>query len=358
MLRDREFQRILFIKPSSLGDIVHALPTFAALRARYPKAQITWLVKQEWASLVERVEDLDRVWPVHPGVTGWVGEAPGLRREEFDLAVDLQGLFRSGAMAWLAGCPIRIGFTNAREGSPIFYTDRVVVPTQDMHAVDRYLLIAEALGALHQATPRFVFQDRKADREAVSVLLKKHGLSADRPWIAFNVSARWPTKRWPLASFAAVADRLMADGLGPIAVIGGPADRNDALEVAGLMRRKPTVLTGETAPGLLPALLRTAAVMVTNDSGPMHVAAAVGTPVVALFGPTSPVRTGPYGRGHHVLQTRVACSPCFRRRCSNPDRLACLTGVTSEQVVEAVQRVFERKVEVQMGKTIFGPSQP
>jgi lipopolysaccharide heptosyltransferase II len=362
VLRDREFQRILFVKPSSLGDIVHALPTFAALRARFPKAQITWLVKHEWASLVERVVDLDRVWPLDPGVTGWLGQVAGLRREGFDLAVELQGLFRSGAMVWLAGCPVRLGFANAREGSPIFYTERIAVPTDEMHAVDRYLLVAEALGAARPASPQFNLQDRDADRESVSALLRRHGLSAERPWIAFNVAARWPTKRWPLASYAVVADRLMAEGLGPIALIGGPADRNGALEMAGLMRQKPTVLSGETAPGLLPALLRTAAVLVTNDSGPMHVAAAVGTPVVALFGPTSPVRTGPYGENHQVLQKRVPCSPCFSRACSNPDRLACLTGVAPDQVVEAVRQVFERKVEakgeLRMGKTLSVPSQP
>ena len=335
-------RRILLIKPSSLGDIVHAMPTLAALRERFPQAEVTWLVKRQWASLVEVIKGVDHVCAVEQGLMGWLGRVPDLRAAGFDLVVDLQGLFRSGAMARLTGCTRRVGFAKAREGSPWFYTQRVTVPSVAMHAVDRYLLVAEALGAARPNEPRFDFIDRREDRHAAEALLARAGLPASSPWIAMNVSARWETKRWPPQQFAEAADRLVDTRGIPIVFMGGPAERPETRAVMMLMRRKAVDLTGQTPVGLLPSLLRHATVLVTNDSGPMHIAAAVGTPVVALFGPTDPVKTGPYGQGHVVLSHAVECRPCFRRECSRAVVLECLTGVTSEQVVRAVQQQLGR----------------
>ena len=334
-------RRILLIKPSSLGDIVHAMPTLFALRERFPDAEVTWLVKRQWVSLVEVIKGVDHVCAVEQGLMGWLGRVPDLRAAGFDLVVDLQGLFRSGAMAWLTGCSRRVGFANAREGSPFFYTQRVAVPTGSMHAVDRYLLVTEALGAARPKEPRFEFIDRAEDRQAVETLLTAAGLAGVLPWVAMNVSARWETKRWPPQHFAEAADQLAEAGI-PIVFMGGPAERPETRAVMARMRTKAVDLTGQTPVGLLPSLLRRAAVLVTNDSGPMHIAAAVGTPVVVLFGPTDPVRTGPYGRGHVVLSNPVECRPCFRRECSRAVTLECLTGVTSEQVVRAVQQQLGR----------------
>ena len=333
-----QYRRMLFIKPSSLGDIVHALPTLAALRQHCPQAHITWLVKRQWAALLERVEGLDRVWAVGPGIAGWLSEVPRLRAERFDLAVDLQGLFRSAAMARLAGCPARVGFANGREGSPLFYTQRVAAPTPEMHAVDRYLLVADALGAARPATPQFRFRISPADQEQVSAVLSRAGVRAGSSWIAMNVSARWPTKRWPVESFAVVADRLHQEGAGPVVLIGGPDDRADAQTVKTLVKTFPLIdATGLTPLGLLPALLQSASLLLTNDSGPMHVAAAVGTPVIALFGPTSPTRTGPYGKNHRVLARQLPCSPCFNRRCANSVERDCLVRIEPGEVLAAAR---------------------
>ncbi len=333
----QDYRRILMIKPSSLGDIVHALPTLAALRRHWPQAHITWLVKRQWAGIVERAEGVDRVWPVNGGLTGWLSQVPALRAAAFDLVVDLQGLFRSAAMAWLTGCSTRIGFANGREGSPLFYSIRVPVPTPEMHAVDRSLLTAAALGAPVWPVPPARFRIPVEDREAVGQLLQRHGLASGNDWIAMNVSARWPTKRWPLERFAAVADELQREGAGRIVLIGGPGERIDADALKALMRTSPIDLTGQTDPGLLPALLEAAALLITNDSGPLHVAAAVGTPVVAMFGPTSPIRTGPYGTGHAVLTHAVPCRPCFSRICRNQVPLECLIGIAPHQVLAAVR---------------------
>ena len=158
-----DYHHILLIKPSSLGDIVHAMPTCAAIRRAYPKARLTWLVKREWAGLVERIDGVDRVWPVKSTFKGWLSQVSPLRAEQFDLVVDLQGLFRSAAIGWFSGSPLLVGFANGREGSPRFYSRRVLVPQSDMHAVDRYLLVARAVGAVEFSAPEFRFRIPQTD---------------------------------------------------------------------------------------------------------------------------------------------------------------------------------------------------
>ena len=157
-----------------------------------------------------------------------------------------------------------------------------------------------------------------------------------------SVAARWPTKRWPPEFFATTMDYLQEKGMGRVVLIGGPDDRAAAQAVKGLMRTVPADLTGASMPALLPALLESAALLLTNDSGPMHVAAAMGTPVVALFGPTSPTRTGPYANGHRVLRSGVPCSPCFSRTCRNTVYLECLMTISPDRVIEAVRDLMKR----------------
>ena len=345
MLPDREYRRILIIKPSSLGDIVNALPALVALRRRFRRAHIAWLVKEEWSELLARAEGLDEVVAVKSTLGGWLAVVPRLRAARFDLVVDLQGLFRSGALGRLTGCRTRIGFANAREGAPRFYTHRVVVPPlRDIHAVQRNLRAAAAVGADTSGGAEFLLRMTQEDRDAIGALLRKAGLPSPAGWIAFNVSARWPTKRYPAELFATVADLIQKNGLGPVGFIGGPGDRAAVEAVVTCMTTGAVNLTGLTSLGLLPALLESAGLCVTNDSGPMHVAAAVGTRVVALFGPTSAVATGPYGVDHCVLARGIPCSPCFSRRCRNRIDRECLRSLSPEEVFEVVQHQLARRV--------------
>ncbi len=333
--------RILLIKPSSLGDIVHAMPVASAIKTAWPEAHLTWVVKRRWADLVERIEGVDRVWTVDETVRSWIEQARRLRAEGVDLAIDLQGLFRSGALARLSGAPARIGFANAREGSPWFYTMRVPVPTLEMHAVDRYLLVAQSLDIRSSGTPRFSFTAFDRDLDIIRDVCAQEGLKIDRPWIAVNVSARWPTKRWSLDSFAEVVDRLQEEGLGQVVVIGGAGDRSDAEQLRAVAGSPFIDFTGKIPLSCLPAFLSKAALLITNDSGPMHIAAAVGCRVIALFGPTSEVRTGPYGSGHQVLTKPVPCRPCFSRVCRHEPELECLRRIEPGEVVEAARRVID-----------------
>jgi len=344
-LNESEFRRILIVKPSSLGDVVHALPTFSALRRRFPHAHIAWLVKEGWAELLDRVDGLDEVMSVGAGASGWLSAIQDVRSRGFDLVIDLQGLFRSGAIAWLSASPVRIGFANAREGGPFFYTHHVPVPPlREIHGVDRNLRVAAALGASTSGPVEFPLRITREDDERVGTLLRQAGLPAGSEWIAMNVSARWATKRYPAESFAAVADMIQKNGFGTVVFIGGSEDRAAVEAVERGMGTKSLNLAGRTSVGLLPALLRSAELLVTNDSGPMHVAVALGIRVVAMFGPTSPLDTGPYGSGHAVLRSGIPCSPCFSRTCRNTTELECLRSVSPESVFQAVRQQLASRV--------------
>jgi len=336
--------RILLIKPSSLGDIVHALPVVSAIKLQWPRSHLTWIVKRQWADLVERAEGVDRVWPIDMTVGSWIREGRALRAQRFDLAIDLQGLFRSGVLAWLSGAPTRIGFANGREGSPWFYSDRVPVTDPDIHAVDRYLSVVAALGASLPDKPRFGFRLREEDMATVREICQRRGLTVDKPWVAVNIGARWPTKRWPLTSFAAVLDQLYETQFSPVVVIGS-ADERPQMDSLKALAQSPFIdLCGEIPLKCLPSLLSKATAMITNDSGPMHIAAALGIPVIAMFGPTSASRTGPYGDGHRVLIGRVPCSPCFSRICRHDPELECLHLIRPTQVVDVIRPLLTAHV--------------
>lgn len=335
--------RLLIIKPSSLGDVVHALPTVSALRRRFQTARLTWLVKREWAEVLEGNPDIDEVLAVDLSLGGWPDAIQRVRAGRFDLVVDLQGLLRSAMLGRVSGAPIRVGFANGREGSPWLYTDRVPVPTLGMHAVDRYLLVARFLGASTEppGVSDFPLPVDAAAEDRVSALLAPEHIRRGTVMVAMNPTARWATKQWPPESFAETTDRLQQRGDVRVVLIGGRGDRAVGERMMRHMRTAPIDLMGKTTLKELIALLRRVHVLVTNDSGPMHLAAALGTPVVALFGPTDPARTGPYGPGHTVLRSGVPCSPCFSRRCTNTVTMQCLTTIRPQEVIDSATKLLK-----------------
>jgi lipopolysaccharide heptosyltransferase I len=317
-------RRILIIKPSAIGDVVHALPVLNLMRRRWPAAHIAWLVTPACAGLLERHPQLDEVVRFERRELGKGWRSPraalelyrftrALRDARFDLVVDLQGLFRSGWLAAATRAPVRVGPANAREGAWLFYTHRVPTGAIEQHAIERYLTIAEALGC-ERGPVEFVFAVDDGDRGHVAQLVPGGRYAVLMP------GANWETKQWPVEHFAGLVAPLRERfGLDSV-VAGGP-------DVAGLAAQVPGAvnLAGRTNLRQLVALLERAALVVANDSGPMHVAAALGRPLVTPYGPTNPVRTGPYGRGDSVVRLDIACSPCYSRRCSHQSCLRCLT---------------------------------
>lgn len=339
-----EVSKILIVKPSALGDVVHGLPVLSVLRKNFPNAHIAWLVKKQFAGVLAGCVELDQVitWDRGHWRTfrqGWESLCAfwrfikAIELTGFDLVIDLQGLFRSGLMAYGTGAPVRVGFSTARELSHKFYNIKVDPPSIAMHAVDRYLFVADRL---HLATgpPRF---ELGVDDDARREMLTRFDGSehAGRPLVAMAASTQWPTKEWPAKRFAEVADGLISTFNARIVLVGTRDERARADSVRYHMRGDAANIAGETTLTELVALIDHADLLVTNDSGPMHIADAVGTPLVAVFGPTDPIRTGPYHQRRHVVRARdCACAPCLRRYCADRHCMHRIPAVAVLRVAE------------------------
>lgn len=331
--------KILVLKPSSLGDVVQALPVARLLKRRFPAAELHWWLNSELVPLLGNDPDIDRVvpfdrksWGSPFGWPGAVGSIRDLRRERYDWVIDLQGLARSSAVAWLASGALTIGLDDPREAAPIAYDVSVPRTGYDVHAVDWYLSVLRRLDV--PVTWDFEWMPRdEGAAAAIRLLWPDDGLR----WIAFQPGARWTNKRWPAENFAALAARLTAqDPSLRVVVLGGDADRPLGGQIAAAAPGRCLDLTGQLSlPGMV-EWLRRCVMMVTNDTGPMHVAVALGRPVIGLFGPTEPTRTGPYGQVAHVLRAGLPCAPCMKATCANAEPLACLKALTVDLVARSV----------------------
>ncbi|MBI3802819.1 MAG: lipopolysaccharide heptosyltransferase II [Nitrospirae bacterium] len=329
----RNYREVLILKPSSLGDVIDALPAVGAIRKGYPSARISWLVKSEWAPVLTGHPYIDEVIAV-PFAWGAVPQLiRAVRRRPFDLVVDLQGLSRSALLGAATTASVRVGFAAAREGAPWFYTDRVVVPEQSVHAVDRYREVARALGCDVARIDFGISISAEADR-AVDRLLPKIGLSAPGPFSVIHPTARWESKKWLPARFAELADRLIGEKQRSIVFVGSRGEREEVGRIVGMMKQPAGNAAGETTLPELAALIRRAQSFICNDSGPMHLAAAVGTPVIALFGPTDPRKVGPYGAGNRVIRKEFSCAGCHRNRCVRENE--CMRAISVEEVIKEI----------------------
>jgi lipopolysaccharide heptosyltransferase I len=343
-LYDYTAQRIILIKPSALGDIIHSLPVLTALRRRYPRAHISWLVNRTYEPLLQGHPDLDETLPFDRGASrgGWREAVPayirfvrGLHRQGFDLAIDLQGLFRSGLLTLATGAARRVGLSTAREGATWFYTD--VVPVADfnaVHAVDRYWLLAEALGAC-DGPKEFRLPVREAERRWAQRCL----LDCPRPWLVCGVGSRWVTKRWPPEHFAALVRRAQAKHGGTALFVGGSDETPLAGRTAEWLLGPTKDLTGQTSLPQLTALLSLADVMIANDTGPLHLAAALGRPVIAPYTCTKVLLNGPYGAEAGAVEARIWCQGSYLKRCR---RLECMTELGPERLWPVLEEALTR----------------
>lgn len=353
-LADREFQRILLIKPSSLGDVVHALPILAGLRRRYPSAHISWMIANQFVDLIDGHRDLDEVIPFDRKRFGRLGRSLGvsvefaryvlaLRRRRFDLVVDLQGLFRSGFLAWAAGARVRIGPARSRELAWMFYNHRFPIETMESHMVDRMWAVATLLG-FADVPKVFNLPIGDEDRTAVRGMLAEEGVDPDSDFAIVFPGARWETKVWPAERFAAAVDGLAEQEGIPSVLAGSSSEMETCRSVSDLCRSDPVNLAGRTSLRQLPALIEQAGVVLTNDSGPMAVADSLGRPMVAMLGPTNPVRTGPYHQPESVLRVELPCSPCYLKRLSRcSESHACMRDLSADGVVREAVAALRRR---------------
>jgi heptosyltransferase I len=372
-LHGRDFQRILLIKLSAIGDVVQTFPVLNRLRHRYPAARIDWLTTPGMTDLLQHnpaitnvIEFAREEWSAPWRLTPFTGTArliAQLRATQYDLVVDLQGQLRSAILAFASGAPVRIGFDKprsdiwkasprklpdearkhawrgAREGSWLAYTDHIPVPTLDIPPVERNLGAAALLG-IDGADPDFSFPIPQEATTRIDGLLDYYGIGKARQ-IAIAPGTNWETKRWRTEGFAEVARHFMQKGLA-VTLIGSERERAACDEVVA---RAPGAinLAGETTLSELAALIRSASLCVTNDSGPMHFAVALDRPVVAIFGPTDPIWAGPYRRDNAVLRAGLPCSPCYFRQLSRcPHDHACMTDVAASAVIERVESIVAK----------------
>jgi len=335
------FRNILITKPSSLGDIVLALPALRALRMSFPEAKISWLIRPEFAGLIENHPYLDEIITFDRKVLGKAWFNPGafgalmslirkLRRSKFDVIFDFQGLFRTASLAWLSGCKKCFGMANAREFATIFYTQKIPQNIEDIHMVDFYLKIIQAAGASDFGVD-FVFPHNPDAEDSVGRLLASHGVKKNYA-VLISGSAH-QDKCWPPERFAQLADKISSQyNLSIVAT--GSASESGIVEKLQEKTNVPIAnLTGQTSLSELVALLKLAKLAVSNDTGPGHIAAAVGIPLVLMFGRANPIRLQPYRRKHCVM----AIEPDGRgTTINNFDPKYDIKNITVEQVYQKI----------------------
>jgi lipopolysaccharide heptosyltransferase I len=340
---------------SALGDVVQTIPAFEALRNHYPTAHISWLVEEGAADLLEYYPGLDEVYVCHrkswlkrfkrpllwPAVAfDIIRFSRQLRSRYYDVIIDFQGLLKSAIWVGLARGGRKIGFDGTREGSWRFLNERLPPYDPDRHALDRYLDVARYLGA---EVSDVLVRDPWTPAEAhqFSNRLGRLTDKGESPLVVCHPMSRWQTKLWPRAKFARLAAE-MVERLQATVVFAGSAENRD--EIAAVLNEAGGSgiynWAGTTNLRELAYLCKRASVVISTDSGPMHLAAVLGTPVVALFGPTAPWRTGPYGNNHRVLRMELDCSPCFQRNC---DTVECMTAIEVDDVFRAVVEQLEKE---------------
>jgi lipopolysaccharide heptosyltransferase II len=324
-------RRILVRCPNWLGDTVMAVPALHALRAALPAAEL-WCVGRWVTSILEAEPGLTRRIDYPRRWSDRLRLAADLRRAGIDLAVLLPNSFEAALGAWLAGARRRVGY--AGDWRTALLTDPVTPPDGRVHQVEAYLALLRPLGiAAPPADPALRVEAPR--RDEARRLLDRSGIPAGGRAVAVQLGAAFgPAKLWPADRLAALTTALEADGV-PVVFLGEPAAAPLLRAVESARPARVTSLVGQDHAALLPALLAEFGVVVAPDSGPAHVAAAVGVPVVALFGPTDPRLTAPSGRGHAALWRRPPCAPCFLPRCPIDHR--CLGGISVDEVVTAVR---------------------
>ncbi|MFO8008977.1 MAG: glycosyltransferase family 9 protein [Candidatus Brocadiia bacterium] len=346
--------RILCIRLSGMGDVIHALNALTLLRRERPDAHITWAVEERFAGLLRGHPHADEVVAI-PRLrwaamvrSPWrwkrlVGEMHAvwrrLREARFDVSVDFQSSLKSAWLVLAAGAPRRVGFGGpvSRELNHLFQNELVRAPTGGVHRIERDLALLAPLGVrTRYAEP--VFPPPGEDGRALAATLQQR--LGDGPTVLIHpgTSQFAAFKRWMPARYAQVADRLVEERGADIVVSYGPGEENLAREVVLLMRRPGCLAPPTRTLEELTSLLRRADLFIGSDTGPMHLASALGVPVVALFGPKDPVQTGPYCSRSLVVTGTVPCRPCTRRRC---DDVRCMTTITTGRVLDAARRVLD-----------------
>ena len=342
----KSIRSILIVKTSSIGDVVHALPIAQQLKAENPAVKIGWVVREKSAAILRGNPNIDHLYvlPDRPKLRDLFRFSRAARRENYACAMDLQGLFLSGLITFISGTKVRIGLDRNREANALFMT-HPVVPGKSGEGPD----------ARHAVNILFGFTEVLGAGKAPSDFPPQHYLTRNGfPYatadersrrIGLNVGASSKFKQWPVSHWATLTQLLLDEGLSPVFM----GDAHDA-EIVGLILREPNLSShpridavansaSRTKLSDVPRLLTSCAVVITGDTGPMHMAVAVGTPAIALFGSTNPKKTGPYGTRNTVLDMYLDCAPCFRHPTCH-GRVDCMRAILPHVVLDTVRQIL------------------
>ena len=337
-VNNMEYHNILIIKMSSLGDVLHTLPFVAVLRERFPGARLTWLVHPQFGAFVPDPPMVDEVLYFDKVKFNKMGlwdkwscfreMRSLLHSKRFDLVIDMQGLFKSAVLAAISGCDNRIGYCEMREGSG-FISRAVTGEHAGDHVIERYLDVARYLGCTVDEI-KFPMPDLQKEWQAVQEKTE----AVKEPYVVLVPGARWETKKWPAEYFAKLAGMILREG-NQVVLAGGPEDIPLGSQIAGLSPGV-TDLTGKTGLRELGALLQHCTAYISVDTGPLFIAAAMKRPLVALYGPTRPDRTGPYGSAEAtIIKAPVPCAGCLKKHCDN---WICMKAITPEMVFDEYRK--------------------
>ncbi|TDX59234.1 glycosyltransferase family 9 protein [Orenia marismortui] len=343
--------KILLIRLSAIGDVIHALPVARATRERYPEAEITWIVEDKAKDLVIGNPNIDNIiilpkeeWKKEFKTKKWATLKKArsffkeLQKKEFDIALDVHGLFKSGLTAYLSGAKKKIGPAKGREGSTLFYDHKVELPTEEIHQIDRNLQIAKGVDVKAE-TVSFDITLSEEERKKVDQLLKGLAINDSKLLITINPYTSWSSKNWLNQRWAKVADKLIKDFNCELIFTGSPADRAGVGEIIDLMEEDPYNLAGRTNLKELAGVYDRADLFIGCDTGPMHLAVAMATPVIALFGPTNPLTHGPYGDNNIVVKGTEECRCCWKRVCKHNNE--CMKSISVDDLIDNVELIID-----------------
>lgn len=323
--------KLLVVRLGSLGDIVHAVPAVAALRQGRPEAEVHWLVDVRHREVLGLVEGITRIVTVRSSVGGWLAAASTMRQERYDVALDFQGLVKSAALARLSGAARVAGFERRALREPAaarFYTETVAA-RDGGHVIEKNLALLRALNVAAAAPGEFTFSIPP------SPIVDRVRALTGRRFAMVNPGAAWPNKRWAPARFGALAAAIRRRFDLSSIVIWGPGEREAADRVVAASCGAAALAPETTVPDLF-AIAQAATLMVSGDTGPLHIAAAMGTPIVGIYGPTDPGRNGPWLAEDVCVSRFSACDCHHLRQCRRADR--CLDDIQVAEVMRAVEQ--------------------
>lgn len=357
MAPDRK--RFLIVKLSSLGDVVHTLPVLRTLRTAYPEAFIAWIVEEKSQDVLYKNPDLDELivvrtkhWRRNRNLDSLreIREAfCRLRNHRFEYVFDFQGLIKSGVFAWLSGAPNRLGFhcKDCRERlNALFTNHKAPFSGKNIHVIDKNLALltrVEQERSIPDLPKTFPLAIPDAANEYIQDFLKDNPELTGKPIIGINPGVGFKTKQWDLKRFAELADRISLEMGFNILLTWGPGEEEKIGEITKTMTQRAWPAPATSIHQSI-ALYRQLSLFISCDTGPLHLCAALGIPTVSIFGPTDPVRNGPYGDVHKVVYKKLPCSFCYKRRC--PTQNECMDQVTVEDLLEQVKISIATHIKV------------